>query len=142
MTLDDEIPILIVEDSASDVYLLKSAFDELGSKLDIRVAKDGAECLEMILGRRQETWVPRLILMDLNLPKVSGHDVLARIKSDPKTLCIPVIVLTSSRAQADIKRAYASHANAYLNKPSTFDELSEAARNISSFWLGTAMLPR
>lgn len=142
MTANNRIPILIVEDCASDVYLLKSAFGELGDDLDIRVARDGAECLDMILGQRAAAWVPRLILMDLNLPKVNGHDVLSRLKADPRTCCIPVIVLTSSRAQADIKRAYASHANAYLSKPCTFDELSAAARNISSFWLETATLPR
>jgi two-component system response regulator len=137
----DTTRILIVEDSASDEYLLRAAFGELEPEVDIRVAKDGAECLDILLGQASDDWHPRLILMDLNLPKVNGLDVLARIKNDPRTRCIPVIVLTSSRAKPDVLRAYASHANAYLSKPSTFDELSQAARNISSFWLGTAMLP-
>jgi CheY-like chemotaxis protein len=84
---------------------------------------------------------PDMILLDLNLPKVNGHDVLARIKGNPHTCRIPVIILTSSRAEADVRRAYDSHANAYLRKPSTLDGLISAAEHIKSFWMETATLP-
>jgi CheY-like chemotaxis protein len=82
-----------------------------------------------------------LILLDLNLPKVSGHDVLAKIKSDPQTRHIPVIVLTSSRADSDVRRAYQSHANAYLRKPPTLEGLLSTARDVKNFWMETATLP-
>ena len=84
---------------------------------------------------------PDLILLDLNLPKVSGHDVLARLKANPETMRIPIIVLTSSRAESDVRRAYDSHANAYLKKPSTLDGLLSAARDLSNFWMKAATLP-
>ena len=78
---------------------------------------------------------PDLILLDLNLPKLSGHDVLAKIKGNPETRRIPVIVLTSSRAETDVRRAYDSYANAYLRKPSTLDGLISAAAQIKTFWM-------
>jgi CheY-like chemotaxis protein len=86
-------------------------------------------------------WYPDLILLDLNLPKINGHDVLARLKANPQTTRIPVIVLTSSRADTDVRRAYESHANAYLKKPSTLDGLLTAAQDITDFWVRTATLP-
>ena len=137
------IQLLIIEDNPGDVRLLEEAFRELRADVNIHVAKDGAEGLDMVLHPPQpkNQWHPDLILLDLNLPKVSGHDVLLRIKTNPKTCRIPVIVLTSSRAEADVRRAYESHANAYLKKPSTLDGLMAAARDIKSFWMETATLP-
>lgn len=135
--------LLIIEDNPGDVRLLEEAFRELEANIHIRVARDGAEGLEMVLaptpqlpGKR-----PDLILLDLNLPKISGHDVLMRLKSNPLTSRIPVIILTSSRAESDVRRAYESHANAYLKKPSTLDGLMSAAQDIKSFWMETATLP-
>lgn len=86
-------------------------------------------------------WRPDLILLDLNLPKLSGHEVLSRLKENPATARIPVIILTSSRAEGDVRRAYDSHANAYLKKPSTLDGLLTAAQDINNFWVRTATLP-
>ena len=133
--------ILVVEDNPADVRLLQEVFNEVSANITLRIANDGAEGLEMISTRNGRTHQPDLVLLDLNLPKISGHEVLASIKRNPSTCCIPVIVLTSSRAEADIKLAYQSHANAYLRKPSTLDGLISAARQINNFWLETATLP-
>jgi CheY-like chemotaxis protein len=137
------IQLLIIEDNPGDVRLLQEAFRELRADVNIRVAKDGAEGLEMVLHSPAPKGHshPDLILLDLNLPKVSGHDVLIRIKTNPKTCRIPVIILTSSRADADVRRAYEAHANAYLKKPATLDGLMAAAQDIKSFWMETATLP-
>jgi CheY-like chemotaxis protein len=108
------IQLLIIEDNPGDVRLLEEAFRELRADVNIQVAKDGAEGLDMVMHSPPPKghWHPDLILLDLNLPKVSGHDVLVRIKTNPKTCRIPVIILTSSRVEADVRRAYESHANA------------------------------
>ena len=137
------IQVLLIEDNPGDVRLLEEAFRELDADIHMQVARDGAEGLEMVLQTppAKTNWYPDLILLDLNLPKVSGHDVLARIKNNPQTCRIPIIVLTSSRAESDVRRAYESHANAYLKKPSTLDGLISAAQQIKSFWMETATLP-
>lgn len=141
--LHKTIQLLIIEDNPGDVRLLEEAFRELRADVNIHVAKDGAEGLAMVLHspHPKGQWRPDLILLDLNLPKVSGHDVLVRIKSNPKTCRIPIIILTSSRAESDVRRAYESHANAYLKKPSTLDGLMATAQDIKSFWMETATLP-
>lgn len=135
--------LLIIEDNPGDVRLLEEAFRELQANIHIQVARDGAEGLEMLLDSNQHHTRkrPDLILLDLNLPKISGHDVLTRLKSNPLTSRIPIIVLTSSRAESDVRRAYESHANAYLKKPSTLDGLLAAAQDIKNFWMETATLP-
>jgi CheY-like chemotaxis protein len=135
--------LLIIEDNPGDVRLLEEAFRELEANIHIQVARDGAEGLEKVLAplEQRSSKRPDLILLDLNLPKISGHDVLRRLKTNPLTCRIPVIVLTSSRAEADVRRAYESHANAYLKKPSTLDGLMSAAEDIKNFWMETATLP-
>lgn len=140
---DKAVKILLIEDNPGDVRLLEEAFKELDANILIQVARDGAEGLDMVFQPTvpQRPGSPDLILLDLNLPKVNGHDVLARIKGDPATSQIPVIVLTSSRAESDIRRAYQAHANAYLKKPSTLDGLIAAATHIKNFWMETATLP-
>jgi CheY-like chemotaxis protein len=134
--------LLIIEDNPGDVRLLQEVFRELEADVHLSVARDGAEALDImrntIPGGR--TW-PDLILLDLNLPKVSGHEVLSRLKGDPLTSRIPVIIFTSSKAESDVRRAYDSHVNAYLKKPSTLDGLLSAAEDITNFWLRTATLP-
>ena len=139
-----KVDVLLVEDNPGDVRLLEEAFRELGAEIQLEVAKDGAEALDSLFRDPKMKFEnqPDLILLDLNLPKVGGHEVLKRIKSDPSTCRIPVIVLTSSRADSDIRRAYESHCNAYLRKPSTLDGLISAAQQIKSFWMETATLPR
>jgi two-component system, chemotaxis family, response regulator Rcp1 len=137
------IEVLLIEDNPGDVRLLEEAFRELKANVHMQVAKDGAEGLQMVFPTAQPktSRYPDIILLDLNLPKVSGHDVLSRIKNNPETCRIPVIILTSSRAESDVRRAYESHANAYLRKPSTLDGLIAAAQQIKSFWMETATLP-
>ena len=136
------VHLLIIEDNPGDVRLLEEAFDELRANVRIQVAKDGAEGIQIVAWANQtKEGAPDLILLDLNLPKISGHDVLSKIKSDPRTRHIPVIVLTSSRAEADVHRAYQSHANAYLRKPSTLEGLLNTARDVKNFWMETAILP-
>lgn len=137
------LELLIIEDNPGDVRLLEEAFQEVHAHVNIRVAKDGAEGIEMLLRPSPDrpNWRPDLILLDLNLPKVSGHDVLTRIKNHPPTALIPVIILTSSRAESDVRRAYELHANAYLRKPSTLDGLMSAAQDVKNFWMETATLP-
>lgn len=136
------IELLVVEDNPGDVRLLREAFGEGNAEVNIQVARDGAEALTMLLGQDGPAdWRPDIILLDLNLPKVSGHEVLQRLKSEPNTKRIPVIILSSSKAESDIRRAYEEHANAYLKKPSTFEGLLAAADHITDFWMRTATLP-
>ncbi len=137
------VEVLLIEDNPGDVRLLEEAFRELRANVNIQVAKDGAEGLDMVIQslNPKTRWRPDIIFLDLNLPKISGHEVLVRIKNNPQTCRIPVIVLTSSPAESDVRRAYESHANAYLKKPSSLDGLMSAAEHIKSFWLETATLP-
>lgn len=143
MRANKKVEVLVIEDNPGDVRLLQEAFSELNSNVRLQVARDGAEGLQMVMDSSAPgaPWQPDLILLDLNLPKINGHDVLARLKANPQTTRIPVIVLTSSRADADVRRAYDSHANAYLKKPSTLDGLLTAAQDITDFWVRTATLP-
>lgn len=138
-----KVEVLIIDDNPGDVRLLQEAFEELQSNVNLKVAQDGVEGLEMVFSsaRAASGWHPDLILLDLNLPKMDGHTVLAQLKDNPQTKLIPVIVLTSSRAETDIRRAYACHCNAYLKKPSSLETLMSAAQDITNFWLRTATLP-
>jgi chemotaxis family two-component system response regulator Rcp1 len=141
---DRDIRILIIEDNPGDVRLLKDALKELKAPVDIRVATDGAEGLRITFSKsaQADPWNPDLIFLDLNLPKVSGHEVLARLKADPDKRAIPVIVLSSSRAENDINRAYDAHANAYIRKPTSLDDLMNAVKGLKSFWIDTVRLPK
>ena len=141
---DRDIRILIIEDNPGDVRLLKDALKELNAPVEIRVATDGAEGLKITFNKStgSGTWHPDLIFLDLNLPKIGGHEVLARLKADPDTRPIPVIVLSSSRADNDINRAYEAHANAYIRKPTSLDDLMNAVKGLKSFWIDTVRLPK
>jgi chemotaxis family two-component system response regulator Rcp1 len=138
-----EIRVLIVDDSPADVRLLVEAFREVEASVNIRIAKDGAQALMMLYaGPGQDHWAPDLVVLDLNLPKVGGHDVLARLKSDPAKVGIPVIVLSSSHVDSDIRQAYDAHANAYVRKPTTLEGLLSTVNGLKSFWIDTARLPK
>ena len=136
-----DIRILIIEDNPGDVRLLRDALKELKAPVEIRVASDGAEGLRMTLNPGSEAWQPDLIFLDLNLPKIGGHEVLARLKAHPEKRLIPVIVLSSSRAETDINRAYDAHANAYIRKPTSLDDLMRAVKGLKTFWIDTVRLP-
>jgi CheY-like chemotaxis protein len=136
------LKILVVEDNPSDVGLLREAFRELNSRVTIIVARDGEECLEMMLGPSALSGrdLPHLIFLDLSLPMLSGYEVLKRLKNDDRTRHIPIIVLSSVRADEAIERAYEEYANAFVHKPTTLEGLMSAARGLSNFWLDTARL--
>lgn len=140
------IRILIIEDNPGDVRLLTDALAQLKAQIDIRIASDGAEGLKIIFNSSQlgdsELWQPDLIFLDLNLPKVDGHEVLARLKGDRVKHLIPVIILSSSRAERDVNRAYEAHANAYIRKPTSLDDLNNAVRGLKAFWIDTVHLPK
>lgn len=131
--------ILLVEDNPSDLELTLHALD--AHKLDnpVDVARDGAEALEFLFGvdgrMPPDAEIPQLVLLDLKLPKVDGLDVLERIKSEPRTQAIPVVVLTSSAQEPDIQRAYRLGANSYIVKPVEFTQFCDAMRQLGLYWL-------
>ena len=136
--------ILVVEDSPSDARLIQEAFREVDPQADVNLVRDGQEALDFMLqaGQYASARRPDLVLLDLNLPRKSGTEVLKEIKSSDDLKEIPVVVLTSSYAREDVRGAYASQANGYVTKPSGLDEFFAAIRNIHQFWLKTAELPR
>lgn len=135
--------ILIVEDNPADARLIREALKEIGVPVEISIAKDGDEALDFVYQRGQHARAarPDLILLDLNLPRRSGHEVLEDIKNNPAFCSIPVVVLSSSRADKDVTRAYRSHANCYVPKPGTLDQVQEVMQSIENFWLHRIMLP-
>ncbi len=135
--------ILLVEDSQTDVLMTREALSETKTMHHLQVVGTGEDALKLL--RRQEPFhgavLPNLILLDLNLPGMSGQDVLEQIKRDDATKRIPVVVLTTSRAQEDIYRAYGLHANCYVAKPLGLDRFTDVLRRVEEFWLGLARLP-
>jgi len=132
--------ILLVEDNASDEKLALLAFKRSGVPCEIVVARDGADALDYVFatGRHQgrdPMARPALILLDLKLPRISGLEVLRRIRAVPESRLLPVVILTASREDEDLIRAYSLGANAYLRKPVDFAEFSEAAQALTAFWL-------
>jgi len=140
MTPNEIVEILLVEDNPNDVELALHALRKNKLANHIEVVRDGAEALEFIFatgdyaGRKVEDG-PRVILLDLKLPKVDGLDVLRRIKSDPRTKHIPVVMLTSSREECDIVESYDLGVNSYITKPVDFDQFTEAVRQLGLYWL-------
>jgi two-component system response regulator len=138
--LPSDVEILLVEDNANDVELTLHAFRKNNLTNRIHVARDGAEALEFLFGTdesegRPLSHCPRLILLDLKLPKVDGLEVLRKIKSDPRTKAIPVVVLTSSREESDLVTSYELGVNSYIRKPVDFEKFTESVRTIGLYWL-------
>ncbi|MBW0252600.1 response regulator [Cellulomonas sp. PS-H5] len=135
--------VLLVEDDPGDRLLIEEVFDENGTSGNLTAVEDGELALDYLHRRGQfaQALRPDLILLDLNLPKVNGREVLADIKSDPDLTPIPVIVLTTSDAEEDVIRAYAAQASAYVTKPLNWDDLSVAVKRIGVFYLDIATLP-
>src|SRR6202140_1185215 len=141
----DGVPneVLLVEDSPGDVRLTREAFKEAKVHINLHVVSDGAEAMAF-LGRQGEyAHMPRpdLILLDLNLPKKDGREVLAEIKESPALKTIPVVILTTSASEADILRSYRLHANCYLTKPVGLEGFLEVVQSIDHFWLSVVKLP-
>jgi two-component system response regulator len=132
--------ILLVEDNASDEKLALLAFKKSGVPCDIVVTRDGADALDFLFATgkylaRDPAARPSVIVLDLQLPRVSGLEVLRRIRAGQDTRLLPVIVLTASREDEDLLRSYSLGANAYLRKPVDFSEFAEAIRSLAAFWL-------
>jgi CheY-like chemotaxis protein len=142
MTSPRTINVLLVEDDPGDVLMTREAFDEyLHNRLD--VVTDGEEALTYLRRQGPYTDAPRpdLILLDLNLPRYDGREVLREVKDDPELQHIPVIVLTTSQAEEDVLRSYQLHANAYVTKPVDFDGFIEAIKQIDHFFVSVVQLP-
>ncbi len=135
--------ILLVEDSPSDVLMTREAL--AGAKLlnNLHVVEDGVEAIEFLRNRGRHATAPRphLILLDLNLPKKSGREVLSEIKSDPGLKMIPVVVLTTSKAEEDVLQSYGLHANCYVTKPVEFSSFATVIQSIEKFWFSVVTLP-
>jgi two-component system, response regulator len=134
------VEILLVEDNPNDVALTLRAFKRYNLSNSVHVAHDGAEALELLFGTgahegRGFELTPRVILLDLKLPKVDGLEVLQRIKADPRMRVIPVVVLTSSREQRDIVDSYQLGVNSYIVKPVDFEQFTEAMRQLGLYWV-------
>jgi two-component system, response regulator len=139
--------ILLVEDNASDEKLTVLALNKCGVANEVVVARDGAEALDYLFAGgphvgRDTKGVPTLVLLDLNLPKIEGLEVLRRIRLDDRTRLLPVVILTSSKEDEDILRGYSLGANAYLRKPVDFAEFASAAKTLGLFWLRLNHVPR
>jgi len=140
MNRSGRIQILLVEDNPDDAELAIRALSEAGIANDIHVADDGAKALDFLFcegaySDRNPMEPPQVVLLDIKLPKIDGVEVLARIRADPRTRLLPVVLLTSSQEQSDIAKSYERGANAYIVKPIDFKQFSEAIKNIGYFWL-------
>lgn len=142
-TASNTINILLVEDNPGDVRLTQEVFKEGEICTNLIIVGDGEEAMDYLKknGKYKDAVVPEVILLDLNLPKKDGRQVLAEIKADPVFKLIPVIVLTTSAAEQDILNTYANHANAYITKPVDFDQFMNVIRSIENFWLSIVKLP-
>jgi CheY-like chemotaxis protein len=139
----ESIEVLLVEDDPGDVVLIQEAFEDNKVRNRLHCVSDGVDALRFL--RRQDEFAdaprPDLILLDLNLPKYDGRQVLEQIKNDPELAMIPVVVLTTSAAEEDILRSYKLHANAYVTKPVDFAQFTAAIRQIDEFFVTVVKLP-
>ena len=133
----ERMEILLVEDDPSDIALTLHVFKMANIGNAVHVARDGVDALERIFGNGADNLpkLPKIILLDLKLPRLDGHEVLSRLKHDPRTRAIPVIVLTSSAEERDVMRTYDLGANSYIIKPVDFEQFTEAVREIGKYWL-------
>lgn len=138
------LQVLLVEDSPGDVRLTREAFREANMSIGLHVAADGVEAMAFLRHEGANLHAPRpdLILLDLNLPKMDGREVLGRIKEDQDLKTIPTVILTTSDAEADIVRSYQLQANCYLSKPVQLDAFETLVRSMSDFWLTMVKLPQ
>ncbi|MCB8983026.1 MAG: response regulator [Ardenticatenaceae bacterium] len=137
------IDILLVEDNPADVRLTQEAFKETSIKVQLYVVRDGAEALDFLQRHGRFAHVPRpdMILLDLNLPKKDGREVLSEIKTSPDFKSIPIVILTTSSAVEDIHHTYNHHANCYITKPADLDQFMDVVKQIEQFWLSVVRLP-
>jgi CheY-like chemotaxis protein len=138
-----EIDVLVVEDDEADAFIIREAFEYYKIKNRLHVVTDGEQALRFLRQEPPYADAPRpgLILLDVNLPRRGGLEVLAELKADPELLMLPVVMLTSSRTEEDILRSYSLHANAYVSKPVDFEHFIDAIRQIDDFFLTLVHLP-
>jgi two-component system, chemotaxis family, response regulator Rcp1 len=138
------IEVLLVEDSPGDVRLTQEAFRDANGAVNLHVAFDGVEAMAFLRHEGAHAHAPRpdIVLLDLNLPKMDGREVLARIKQDNGLRTIPTIILTTSEAEADIVKSYQLQANCYLSKPGQLDAFESLVKSINDFWLTKVKLPQ
>jgi two-component system response regulator len=141
---DRMIEILLVEDDPGDVVMTREAFQDYKVRNNLHVVNDGVEAMSFLRQQGEFADRPRpdLVLLDLNLPKMDGREVLEAIKSDPALASIPVVVLTTSENEDDVLRSYSLHANAYVTKPVDFERFIEVVRHIDEFFVSVVRLPR
>ncbi len=139
----ETIDILLVEDNPGDVRLTKEALKDAKVLNDVHVAKDGVEAIQFLHkeARFENVPTPDLILLDLNLPRKDGREVLAEVKADPKLKRIPIVILTTSKADEDIIKTYNLHANAYITKPVDLSRFVEIIHTLEEFWFSIVRLP-
>ncbi len=137
------IDILLVEDNPGDVYIIRTSLSESKVTYNFHHAIDGEEAMAFLRREGKYTNSPRphLILLDLNLPKKHGFEVLKEIKTDPELKAIPVVILTSSKAEPDIVNSYHLYASCYVTKPLEFNDFNQVIKSIEDFWLNCAKLP-
>ncbi len=137
------IEVLLVEDSPGDVRLTQEAFRDANRSIHLHVVSDGVEAMEFLrkTGKHVDAPRPDLILLDLNLPKMDGREVLAHIKDDESLRLIPTVILTTSDSEADIAKSYQLQANCYLSKPVQLDAFESLVKSINDFWLVKVKLP-
>jgi two-component system, chemotaxis family, response regulator Rcp1 len=144
MGLPDDImqmKVLTVEDNPGDVRLIREMLKTSKIMVDLRVAMDGQEALDMLRADEEAGTLPNLIILDLNLPRKDGRELLVDIKKDPRLKRIPVVIFTSSSAEQDILQSYDLHANCYITKQVQLDEFYKAVKAIQDFWLKVVTLP-
>ena len=139
-----QIEVLLVEDDPGDVMMTREAFQDYKLRNELHVVSDGAEAMAFLRQEGEYAGRPRpdLVLLDLNLPRMDGRQVLEAIKSDPELASIPVVVLTTSENEDDVLRSYSLHANAYVTKPVDFQRFIEVVRQIDDFFVTVVRLPR
>jgi two-component system, chemotaxis family, response regulator Rcp1 len=137
------VEILLVDDSPSDVRLTKEAIKEFKMFNNVTVARDGVEAMAFLHkeGKNSGAICPDLILLDLNMPRKDGRETLAEIKADPNLRRIPVVILTVSKAEEDVLKAYDLHANCYVTKPMDIEQFSKIVKTIDDFWFSIVTLP-
>jgi CheY-like chemotaxis protein len=136
------INILLIEDNEGDIFLTKEAFEESKLVNQITVIKDGKEAINFFEELDEPSKAPDLVLLDVNLPKVSGQEVLMYIKNNDKYKSIPVIMLTTSSAEKDILQSYKNHVNCYITKPIDVSDFIHAMTKIEDFWINIVSVPR
>ena len=139
----ETIHILLVEDNEGDIFLIKEAFEEAKLHTKLSVVKDGKEAVDFLnkQGKYTDVQLPDLLLLDVNLPKKNGHEVLQYIKGDDNLKHIPVIMLTTSSSPKDVNLAYKNYANCFITKPVDVNEFMKVITNIENFWISIVKLP-